>query len=72
MTAGFNMNQAPAAVLVVVHESTKLRVVTFEPTPVYAVKARGDISGVVVLRIRFTAEGTVKVLGLILQCPLAT
>jgi TonB family protein len=66
VSAGFDRSPAPAAVPLVVRESTKPPVVTFEATPVYSEAGRAArISGTVVLRVRFTAEGTVKVLGVI-------
>jgi TonB family protein len=63
VAAGFNITQAPAAVPVAVGESIQPPVVSYEASPIYTETAHeAHISGVVVLRVRFTAEGSVKVL----------
>jgi TonB family protein len=67
VAAGFNVAQSAAPVVVRTAEPAIVPpVVTFEPKPQYTESARAaHISGEVVLRVRFTAEGTVKVLGLV-------
>jgi TonB family protein len=67
VTAGFNVSPAPAPRAVLTRASEPAivpPVVTFEATPVYTETARAArISGTVVLRVRFTADGSLKVLG---------
>jgi TonB family protein len=63
VAAGFNTTQAPLTVPVATHESIQPPVVSYEASPIYSEAARTEhITGTVVLRVRFTAEGSVKVL----------
>jgi TonB family protein len=64
--AEFDRQSAPAVIPVAAHESIQPPVVKSEANPIYTAAAHeAHISGVVVLRIRFTAEGSVKVLGVL-------
>ncbi len=59
-------SSAPAVIPVAVHESLQLPVIISEANPIFTDEARAArISGTVVLRVRFVADGSVKVLGVL-------
>jgi TonB family protein len=66
VAALFERQSAPASVPVAVHESIQQPVIISEHKPIYTEAAHeAHVSGTVVLRVRFTAEGSVKVLGVL-------